>query len=284
MDLFFSYEEATLLLWQDEKYHQLMFDSYLELDPVKSALRYRESEEFVEICSILSRKIREGTVLDLGAGNGILSFALADCGYKVIALEPGDGAITGRKAIEAIQNSTGTFFEIIAGWGEGIPLNDASVDVVIARQVLHHAGDLQRMCNEVHRVLKPKGFFLALREHVVFKQGDLEIFLSQHPMHKLTGQENAFSLQFYKECMKRSGFSRIKVYAFWDTVLNYAPIKKDSIDEAFAGMLKKKIPFLNEKTVEKCFATIPCAKCLGRFFLKAISKAPGCLYTFEATK
>ncbi|MDR2175309.1 MAG: class I SAM-dependent methyltransferase, partial [Synergistaceae bacterium] len=162
-----SYEEATAELWKDEQYHQLMRDSYLDLNPVEAALRFQDSEEFAEIRRILSRKRAGKVVLDLGAGNGILSFALANCGCWLLALEPGNGAVTGRQAIKTIQNATGTAFEILEGWGESIPLEDASVDVVIARQVLHHAKDLQKMCAEVYRVLKSGGFFLALREHVI---------------------------------------------------------------------------------------------------------------------
>ncbi|MCL2010932.1 MAG: class I SAM-dependent methyltransferase [Synergistaceae bacterium] len=134
-----------------------MFDSYLEFDPAEAALRYKESEEFAEIRRILAQKKPAGVVLDIGAGNGILSFALAEQGYQVLALEPGNGAVTGRQAIMAIQNATGTKFEILDGWGEAIPLNDGSVDVVAARQVLHHAKDLKKMCAEVYRVLKPGG-------------------------------------------------------------------------------------------------------------------------------
>ncbi|MDR1622630.1 MAG: methyltransferase domain-containing protein, partial [Synergistaceae bacterium] len=162
-----SYEEAAIELWKDEQYHQLMRDSYLDIDPVEAAARYKDSEEFAEIQRILSLKHTEKVVLDLGAGNGILSSALAGCGYQVLALEPGNGTITGRQAMKTIQNAMGTAFEILEGWGENIPLTDACVNVVIARQVLHHAKNLQKMCAEVYRVLKPGGLFLALREHGV---------------------------------------------------------------------------------------------------------------------
>jgi ubiquinone/menaquinone biosynthesis C-methylase UbiE len=162
-----SYEEATVELWKDEQHHQLMRDSYLDLNPVEAALRYRDSEEFAEIRRILSRRHTGKVVLDLGAGNGILSSALANCGYRALALEPGNGVITGRQAMRTIQSAAEAPFEILEGWGENIPLADASVDVVIARQVLHHAQNLQKMCAEVYRVLKSGGFFLALREHVV---------------------------------------------------------------------------------------------------------------------
>jgi ubiquinone/menaquinone biosynthesis C-methylase UbiE len=282
-----SYEEATIELWKDERYRQLMSDSYLDLNPVDAALRYRDSEEFAEIRHILSRKQEGKVVLDLGAGNGILSFALATCSYRVLALEPGDGAITGRRAIETIQKATETVFEIVEGWGEDIPLGDASVDVVVARQVLHHAQNLQKMCTEVYRVLKPGGFFLALREHVV-RQGkryksDLESFLSRHPMHRLTGEENAYTLQFYKQCMKAAGFSKLKVYAPWDTVLNYAPLKKEELNPMFAKALSKRIRFGSPQAFA-CILKTPGVSYILAQILNIVFKIPGILYSFESVK
>jgi ubiquinone/menaquinone biosynthesis C-methylase UbiE len=282
-----SYEEATMELWKDERYRQLMRDSYLDLKPVEAALRYRDSEEFSEIQRILSSKRTGKVVLDLGAGNGILSSALASCGYRVLALEPENGAITGRQAIKTIQNAMGTVFEILEGWGENIPLADASVDVVIARQVLHHAQNLQKMCMEVYRVLKFGGFFLALREHVI-RGGkeykiDLESFLSRHPMHRLTKGENAYPLQFYKQCMKIAGFSKLEVYAPWDTVLNYAPLKKEDLNSMFAKALSKRIPFLKPGIFANIL-NIPSVSYMLVQVLNIALKTPGSLYSFEAVK
>jgi ubiquinone/menaquinone biosynthesis C-methylase UbiE len=266
-----------------------MLDSYLDINPVEAALRYKQSEEFAEIRRILSQKETNRLVLDLGAGNGVLSFALAECGYQVWALEPGDGAVTGRKAMERIQDSTGIRFEIIDGCGEKIPLQDECVDVVIARQVLHHAENLQKMCAEVYRVLKPRGLFLALREHVVFKDGDLEVFLSNHPMHRLTGQENAYPLRFYKNCIQAVGFSKLKTYAFWDTVLNYAPLRKREVKEMFARKISQKfhffpLAFFPLATGARYILEIPGVSYLLSQVLNKIFKTPGTLYSFQAVK
>ena len=77
------------------------------------------------------------------------------------------------------------------------PLKDESIDVVYARQVLHHADDLCSLVEECGRVLRKGGMFLACREHVVNDEKQLGTFLSTHPLHALLNNENAFSVQTY---------------------------------------------------------------------------------------
>src|SRR5439155_7236618 len=130
------------------------------------AERFRTSGEFQAVRGLLGERLRGAVVLDLGAGTGIASFALARTGAtKVVALEPEESFELGREAIERV--TEGLPVEAIDGWGESIPLDDACIDVVYARQVLHHASDIKRVVREVARVLKPGGAFLACREHVV---------------------------------------------------------------------------------------------------------------------
>ena len=56
---------------------------------------------------------------------------------------------------------------VIENRGERLPSADKSFDLVYARQMLHHADDLRALCKEVSRVLKPRGLFIATREHVI---------------------------------------------------------------------------------------------------------------------
>jgi ubiquinone/menaquinone biosynthesis C-methylase UbiE len=50
---------------------------------------------------------------------------------------------------------------------EKVPLPDASVDIAIASQALHHAADPGRALREAFRILRPQGRLLVLdlREH-----------------------------------------------------------------------------------------------------------------------
>ncbi|NJC64276.1 class I SAM-dependent methyltransferase [Planosporangium flavigriseum] len=91
------------------------------------------------------------TVVDLGAGTGILSRQLAGLGYEVIPVEP-DSSMRQRL------NAAGGAPEAVDGSAESIPLPDAAVDAVVAGQA-YHWFDQDLAHPEIARVLKPGGVF-----------------------------------------------------------------------------------------------------------------------------
>ncbi|MCU0885274.1 MAG: hypothetical protein MUC44_10055 [Beijerinckiaceae bacterium] len=72
-------------------------------EPVAAALRYQASAEFGAVRALLPPKA--GRALDLGAGNGILSHALAREGWAVTAVEPDPSELVG--AGQHVSNSSG---------------------------------------------------------------------------------------------------------------------------------------------------------------------------------
>ena len=82
-------------------------------------------------------------VLDLAAGTGLLSRALAAAGHDVEAVEP--SAAMRERLPGAIEGSA-----------EAIPLADGSVDAVVVGDAWHWF-DADRAAAEVHRVLRPGG-------------------------------------------------------------------------------------------------------------------------------
>ena len=59
-------------------------------------------------------------------------------------------------------------------------------------------------------------------------------FLDGHPLHKFYGGENAFSEKEYVDAMKSAGFKIQKVWRYYDSVLNFYPIKRWRINAAKA--------------------------------------------------
>lgn len=103
--------------------------------------------------------IREGeVVLDIGSGAGMDSFIAA-------GLVGGSGRAIGLDMTDAMLEKATAWRERLGlrqlefrkGLAEEIPLDDASVDVVISNGVLNLTPDKSRVFREIHRVLKPGG-------------------------------------------------------------------------------------------------------------------------------
>lgn len=93
-------------------------------------------------------------VLDLGAGTGKLTAALAGVGADVTAVEP-DAAMLAElhRALPAVR--------AVAGSAEAVPLPDASVDAVLAGNAMHWF-DMNVAGPEIARVLAPGGILAGL--------------------------------------------------------------------------------------------------------------------------
>jgi SAM-dependent methyltransferase len=233
-------------------------------DPLRDAAeRYYASAEWQAVRKLLPGK--HDAALDLGAGRGVSSYALARDGWKVSALEPDPSEIVGAGAIRALARDAGLDIRVEQHWGESLPFPDATFDLVHGRQVLHHARDLRKLCSEVARVLKPGGTFVATREHVISKTADLPAFLAAHPLHKLYGGEHAYLLDEYLDVIRGSGIALTKVLNPYQSNINLYP---DTIID-----LKRRL----STRIHLPPAIIP------DFLLTALgamSRVPGRLYTF----
>jgi SAM-dependent methyltransferase len=93
-------------------------------------------------------------VVDVGAGTGILTGALARLGADVVAVEPDQAMLAElRRQLPEVRAVEGT--------AEALPLPDQSVDAVLCGQAMHWF-DLNRALPEIARVLTPGGVFAGL--------------------------------------------------------------------------------------------------------------------------
>lgn len=275
---FTTVEEAVTYMRGHAEYADLLRDAYLCEDVQKNAQRFAESAEFDEIVRLLGRRLDRADLLDVGAGNGVASYAFARAGAsRVFALEPDPSSEVGRGAIEAV--TRGLPVEILDGYGESIPLADESVDIVYARQVLHHAGDLGRLARECARVLRRGGLFIAAREHVVDDAEQLRAHLAAHPVHQLVGHEHAFPLSEYLSAISSAGLQLERTIGPWDSVVNAFPAVHSN-EELVAlprTLLETKFGFLGQLAAGMPGVTQLVWKRLRR-------PVPGRMYTFAASK
>jgi SAM-dependent methyltransferase len=102
------------------------------------------------------------TVLDLGCGEGRHAFEAYRRGAKVVAVDWGVSEVGTTKRwlgaiAEAGEAPEGARFEVVRGDLLHLPFPDASVDRVMASEVLEHIPDDATAFAEIVRVLKPGG-------------------------------------------------------------------------------------------------------------------------------
>ena len=144
-------------------------------------------------------QITEGMkILELGCGNGRLwienkAKLPADC--EIILSDISEGMIRDVRREQSLQDDR---FSFAAFDCHAIPYEDASFDLVIAYHVLFYCKDVDRVCSEVGRVLKPGGRFVCGTYGVAHMQEvsrlvtqfDDRITLSGENLYEHFGKEN----------------------------------------------------------------------------------------------
>lgn len=144
-------------------------------------------------------QITEGMkILELGCGNGRLwienkAKLPTDC--EIILSDISEGMIRDVRREQSLQDDR---FSFAAFDCHAIPYEDASFDLVIANHVLFYCKDVDRVCSEVGRVLKPGGRFvcgtygMAHMQEVsrLVTQFDDRITLSGENLYEHFGKEN----------------------------------------------------------------------------------------------
>jgi len=277
---FKTWEDAVRWLIAQPDKQDLVRASYYD-DPLPAtATRYWQGAEWAAVRSLLPSA--RGRALDVGAGRGIASFALAKEGFTVTALEPDGSALVGAQAIRSLAAVSGLPIHVTQDFSERLPFDDGQFDVVFARAVLHHTRDLAAACREFLRVLKPGGVLIAVREHVITRSDDLPAFLDIHPLHKLYGGENAFRLDEYERAIRAAGFDLTQVIAPLRSPINFAPHTLESLQSEVAQRVGR-----NARSVAyvlRALLRIPGAWPVARALLERVDHRPGRLYSFVARR
>ncbi|MES2883674.1 MAG: class I SAM-dependent methyltransferase [Pseudomonadota bacterium] len=275
---FLTWEAAVDWLVAQPDQQDLVRACYYDRPVAQAAERFWKGAEWEAIRKLLPAS--PGRALDVGAGAGISSYALARDGWQVTALEPDGSHTVGAGAIRGLAADGALDITVVQEFGERIAAADASFEVVHARQVLHHARDLPQFCRELHRVLKPGGVLVTTRDHVISGPAQLPAFLAAHPLHRFYGGENAYRVRDYRAALTQAGFEIEHCYGPFDSVINYAPRSKADLQREIgervarlpAGALAQ--PLLRSKGL---FAT-------ALWLLSRLDRRPGRLYTFVARR
>lgn len=99
-------------------------------------------------------------VADLGCGEGYLTIETSRWASRVIAVDRSQAVLQRARALAARRRVRNVVWK--RGELERLPLRDASVDVALLSQALHHAHDPSRALAEAARVVVPGGRVLVL--------------------------------------------------------------------------------------------------------------------------
>lgn len=263
--------EAAVRRLREQPENRGLVEACFYDDPLLAAAeRFHASTEWRATQRLLGRP--RGAALDIGAGRGIASFALARDGWAVSALEPDPSELVGAGAIRSLAREAGLSIDVAQTWGEALPFPDAHFALVYCRQVLHHARSLPQLCREIARVLRPGGVLLAAREHVISQPQDLQAFLDSHPLHRLYGGEHACTVAEYRGAIEAAGLAVEQVLNSHASDINLYP---ETMQGRKRGLAKRlKLP-------AAAGALVPDAALA---WAGERANAPGRLYTFLARK
>jgi SAM-dependent methyltransferase len=274
-----AWEDAVEWLRSQPEKQELVLNGYYDDPVIAAAARYWKSCEWEEIRKLLGSL--RGQALDVGAGRGIASYALAREGFAVTALEPDSSRLVGAGAIRSLAEESALPITVVQEFSEHLPFADGQFDIAFARAVLHHTSNLRSACREFFRVLKPGGRMVAVREHVISREKDLPVFLSRHPLHHRYGGENAFLLSTYTDALLQAGFAIDVVLSPLSSVINYAPYTEQTLKDVIADRLGGTGAM---RGVLRRALGLPGLWSLARSTFSWVDRRPGRLYSFVCTR
>lgn len=143
------------------------------------------------------------TVLEIGCGDGTLwtsNQSRLPASLSVTLSDLSDGMLRDARR-NLTEHNIESGFTFIAADAAALPFDDNSFDVVVANHVLFYCSDIAQACNEIKRVLKPDGRFIAGtygRAHMqeisrLVADFDSRIVLSADKLYERFGKENGAS-------------------------------------------------------------------------------------------
>lgn len=105
---------------------------------------------FQKVVAFISRFRTDGKLVDVGAGVGLLVDEARKAGYDAYGLEPSKAAVIAAKKYFGIRLANSVFSKKTV----------ENPDIVVLNHVLEHVPEPDKLIDEIHQVLRPKGLLI----------------------------------------------------------------------------------------------------------------------------
>ena len=175
-------------------------EEYFNLIAGRLGKNYCPGRSWEGIGHMLLHLVPKVVVADLGAGEGMISQLIARQAEQVYCIDNSPRMVeVGKELAEKNQLEN---LQYLLGDIEAVPLDDASVDIALLSQALHHANRPEKAIEEAYRITKPGGrvVILDLKEHTFEKAREL-----------YADNWLGFSEKKLHSCLKGAGFENVAV-------------------------------------------------------------------------
>jgi len=146
----------------------------------------RDDEAIEFYCRVNALITQESTVVDLGAGRGQRFHEESDqFTLQLCRLQGKVKKMIGIDVDDAIGEHPFLDERHVIGFGDRLPLESHSIDLMVSEWTLEHVEDAQLFAQEIVRVLKPGGWFCALTPNAYGYVGIANRVLSSSLKQKL---------------------------------------------------------------------------------------------------
>ncbi len=193
----------------------LSFDRVAGIYDATRGLPPGVDEQIADVIVEAVRATADTEFLEPGIGTGRIALALVRRGYRYTGVDISEGMLTEfRRKLEGIEHG----LTLLYGDVTGLPLADASFDVVVVAHVLHLVPDWKRALAEIRRVLRSDGVVVicwssppAYRQDFELQWRGIPSRLGHHPV----GVYPAFNEQVLRELAEQGAELETVTAAQW---------------------------------------------------------------------